>query len=88
MLVQAAYQPGNQHRYDSDNVLPQGWWLLREPASGSGGLADARFLAGCMCWAVGWGINLHADATLRSLRKPGHSGADWLAASVLPSSIN
>jgi 3-oxo-5-alpha-steroid 4-dehydrogenase len=63
-------------------LLPQGWWLLREPAVNSGSLTDMRFLGGCIVWAVGWGINLHSDATLRGLRKPGQSSEQLHAAAV------
>ena len=57
--------------------LSQGWWLLRRPAADSGGLIDVRFLGGCIAWAAGWGINLHADAMLRGLRKPGQN-SEWI----------
>lgn len=33
--------------------------------------ATLRFVAGCSVWALGWTVNLHSDALLRNLRKPG-----------------
>lgn len=37
--------------------------------------ADALFWLGLAAWALGWAINLHSDAVLRGLRKPGETGA-------------
>ena len=37
-------------------------------------LVDPRFLVGAAVMAAGFAINLHADATLRSLRAPGETG--------------
>jgi len=37
-------------------------------------LADPRFLAGAAVFLAGFAINLHADAVLRRLRRPGETG--------------
>ena len=37
-------------------------------------LVDPRFIAGAALFFTGYAINHHADATLRSLRRPGESG--------------
>jgi steroid 5-alpha reductase family enzyme len=37
-------------------------------------LSDPRFLAGVALFLAGWAANLHSDAILRSLRKPGETG--------------
>ena len=54
----------------------QGRWLFqlapRYPASW---LADPRYVAGVLLFAVGWAINRWADARLRALRSPGAAGA-------------
>ncbi len=41
---------------------------------GSGWLADPRFWIGTTLFLGGYAINLHSDAILRGLRKPGESG--------------
>jgi protein-S-isoprenylcysteine O-methyltransferase Ste14 len=35
---------------------------------------DAFFVVGCVLFVAGFGVNLHADAVLRGLRKPGETG--------------
>jgi protein-S-isoprenylcysteine O-methyltransferase Ste14 len=37
-------------------------------------LGDPRFLVGVAVFLAGWAINLHADAVLRGLRRPGETG--------------
>jgi steroid 5-alpha-reductase/3-oxo-5-alpha-steroid 4-dehydrogenase 1 len=44
------------------------------PDRGTGWLWDPRFLAGAAIMAGGFGINQHADAVLRRLRKPPDTG--------------
>jgi 3-oxo-5-alpha-steroid 4-dehydrogenase 1 len=48
-------------------------FYLSEPYS-SAWFGDPRFLAGAVLFAVGFGVNIHSDAILRSLRKPGETG--------------
>jgi hypothetical protein len=36
--------------------------------------ADALFWLGAGAWALGWAVNLHSDALLRGLRRPGETG--------------
>ncbi len=48
---------------------------MREEPAADGGLHSFRFWVGCVCWAAGWGINFHSDATLRALRNRGQRGA-------------
>ncbi|KAK9817238.1 hypothetical protein WJX72_011616 [[Myrmecia] bisecta] len=55
------------------NGFLQGWYLTRwQP--GHPETLSPRFLLGVALWLGGWAINLQADATLRSLRKPGETG--------------
>ncbi|HJK94920.1 MAG TPA: DUF1295 domain-containing protein [Polyangiaceae bacterium LLY-WYZ-15_(1-7)] len=44
------------------------------PHLASSWLADPRFALGVAVFFLGWGMNHHADATLRNLRKPGETG--------------
>jgi 3-oxo-5-alpha-steroid 4-dehydrogenase 1 len=37
-------------------------------------LVDPRFLAGVALFGLGWTLNLHSDAILRGLRRPGETG--------------
>jgi len=37
-------------------------------------LADPRFIVGCLLFVTGFAVNLHSDAILRALRKPGEVG--------------
>ncbi len=41
---------------------------------GSGWLSDPRFLLGVALFGAGYAVNLHSDAVLRGLRRPGESG--------------
>ena len=43
-------------------------------AGGSEWLGDPRFLIGAGVFLLGFAINLHSDAVLRNLRRPGESG--------------
>lgn len=49
------------------NGVGNGWALVDRPF-------DAAFVAGSAIFAVGFVVNLHADAVLRGLRKPGETG--------------
>jgi len=54
------------------NAYLQGRYLFAlGPAYATGRLLDGRFLAGAALFGVGFVINLHSDAILRSLRLPG-----------------
>ncbi|MCA9520591.1 MAG: DUF1295 domain-containing protein [Myxococcales bacterium] len=54
----------------SANALALGW--LGHYATGW--LGDPRFLVGVALFVLGYAVNRHADAILRSLRKPGEAG--------------
>jgi protein-S-isoprenylcysteine O-methyltransferase Ste14 len=55
-------------------------WLNATAISGARGpyppdwLTDPRFLGGVTLFLLGYAVNLHADAVLRRLRKPGETG--------------
>jgi 3-oxo-5-alpha-steroid 4-dehydrogenase 1 len=40
----------------------------------AGRRADTLFWLGAGIWAAGWTVNLHSDALLRGLRRPGETG--------------
>lgn len=44
------------------------------PAYPAGWLRDPRCLAGAALFFAGWAVNLHSDAILRRLRRPGETG--------------
>jgi protein-S-isoprenylcysteine O-methyltransferase Ste14 len=50
------------------------WLFLLGPRRGAEWLADPRFVVGALVFAVGMATNLHADAVLRGLRRPGETG--------------
>jgi 3-oxo-5-alpha-steroid 4-dehydrogenase 1 len=53
----------------------QGGWLYRAgPGYETGWLCDPRFVCGAALFFAGMAMNLHADAVLRNLRKPGETG--------------
>jgi protein-S-isoprenylcysteine O-methyltransferase Ste14 len=57
------------------NGYLQGRWLFAlSPVLPSTWLADPRFLGGAALFLAGRGVNLQADAVLRSLRRPGDAG--------------
>lgn len=37
-------------------------------------LRDWRFVLGCACFLLGLALNVHSDAILRNLRRPGETG--------------
>ncbi len=61
--------------FNSGNAYLNGRYLfsLSSPYPSSW-FVDPRFLFGVVLFAVGLGINIHSDAVLRSLRKPGETG--------------
>jgi 3-oxo-5-alpha-steroid 4-dehydrogenase 1 len=46
-------------------------WLA--PLYPAGWLTDPRFVSGCVLFALGYGVNRHADRRLRALRAPGET---------------
>ena len=61
------------------NGWMQGRWLasiadLDDGMNPAVSLLRPRFLVGVCVWLAGLSINLHSDATLRALRKPGETG--------------
>lgn len=58
--------------FNAGNAYLNGRWLFAlGPAHGAAWLADPRFFAGAAIFLAGLAINLHADAVLRGLRRPG-----------------
>lgn len=57
------------------NAPLNAWWIF-EVSGGydAGWLADPRFVVGSVLFVWGLVVNRHADAVLRSLRKPGETG--------------
>lgn len=61
--------------FNTMNGLANGWGLFhRDRSYGADWLTDPRFLIGCALFVGGMALNLHADAVLRRLRKPGETG--------------
>ena len=61
--------------FNTMNGLANGWGLFhRDRSYGADWLTDPRFLIGCALFVGGMALNLHADAVLRALRKPGETG--------------
>lgn len=57
------------------NGYLQGRWLhTLGPVRDAAWMADWRFWVGVEVFLVGFALNLHADAVLRNLRKPGETG--------------
>jgi len=57
------------------NGYLQGRWLhTLGPVRDAAWLTHPAFLAGAALFLVGFGINTHADAVLRNLRRPGETG--------------
>lgn len=54
----------------------QGWFLVHEMSSQGGW--QPHHCIGFFLWVFGWLANLHADHALRSLRRPGETGAPGL----------
>ena len=52
------------------NGYMQTRYLLEEAPLDTTAHLHPRFLIGLSLWAIGWGINLHSDTILISLRKP------------------
>ena len=61
--------------FNTGNGYLNGRYLftLSEPYTSSW-FADPRFIIGCALFVVGLCINIHSDAVLRSLRRPGEAG--------------
>jgi hypothetical protein len=61
--------------FNTGNAYLNGHYIftMSEPYPGQW-FFDARFFLGAGLFAVGLGINIHSDAILRSLRKPGEAG--------------
>jgi 3-oxo-5-alpha-steroid 4-dehydrogenase 1 len=55
------------------NGYLNGRWLTVFGTYSRAWLVDPRFLVGVVVMAIGFSINLHADATLRALRAPGET---------------
>ena len=61
--------------FNTVNGVANGWGLFHlDAVFGAAWLTDARFLVGVALFAGGMALNLHADAVLRALRKPGETG--------------
>jgi protein-S-isoprenylcysteine O-methyltransferase Ste14 len=66
---------GSAFFFNLVNGYLQGRWLnTLGPAYEPSWLLDPRFLAGAALFLLGFAVNLHADAVLRNLRKPGETG--------------
>jgi 3-oxo-5-alpha-steroid 4-dehydrogenase 1 len=58
--------------FNSWNAYLNGRWLFAlGPARGAEWLVDPRFVAGVALFLAGMAVNLHSDAILSSLRRPG-----------------
>jgi protein-S-isoprenylcysteine O-methyltransferase Ste14 len=60
--------------FNTLNAYVNGRWIGHIGSYGIGWLTDPRFLLGAALFLAGWLGNLHSDAILRNLRKPGEIG--------------
>lgn len=49
-------------------------WIGTLGSYGTDWLQDPRFIVGALLFVAGWAGNIHSDAVLRGLRKPGETG--------------
>ena len=61
--------------FNGGNAWFNGRWVFAlSPAYETSWLADPRFVAGALLFLAGFVVNLHSDAILRNLRRPGETG--------------
>lgn len=66
---------GSGFLFNVVNGYLQGRWLhTLGPVRDAAWAADPRMWVGAALFLLGWAVNLHADAVLRDLRRPGETG--------------
>lgn len=61
--------------FNVGNAYLNGRWLYTlSPPYPDAWLSDPRFVLGAFLFVLGFGVNKHADAVLRNLRRPGETG--------------